>query len=310
MKLATYRQADRVSFGAVDGETILDIPQALPEGPATLLAALQAGPGALRRIESALTKGTPRLAQAEVELLAPLPAPPKVIGIAVNYAEHHREWERGAALPDDPRRTTTPRPFLMPATAITGPNTEIPWPAYSEQIDYEVELAVVIGAPAQCVSPAEVTQFIAGYTIANDISARSVTFTDGRSERPKDEFFDWLVGKWADGFCPIGPVLVTADEIADPMNLAIELSVNGQTRQSANTSQMIFNVYELVSFASHVMTLSPGDLIATGTPSGVAKATGRYLAAGDTITCRIEGIGELTNTLGPRPEQFYRPCRC
>jgi 2-keto-4-pentenoate hydratase/2-oxohepta-3-ene-1,7-dioic acid hydratase in catechol pathway len=309
MKLATYRQAGRVSFGTVQGEAILDIPRLLPDGPATLLEALQAGPGALRRIESAVAKGGPRVAMREVELLAPLPAPPKVIGIAVNYAEHHREWERGAALPEDPSRTTTPRPFLMPTTAVTGPDTEIPWPAYSEQIDYEVELAVVIGAPAQCISPAEAAQFIAGYTIANDISARSVTFADGRAERPKDEFYDWLAGKWADGFCPMGPVLVTAEEIADPMNLAIELSVNGQARQSANTSQMIFDIYELVSFLSHLMTLTPGDVIATGTPSGVAKASGRYLAAGDVITCRIEGIGELTNTLGRRPGQFYRPCR-
>jgi len=232
-----------------------------------------------------------------------------LLGLAVNYLEHHRELARGADMPTDPAATTTPRPFLMPTTAVAHPGDEIPWPRTSEQIDYEIELAMVIGRKGKDISPQAAGGHIAGYTIANDISARSVTFAQGRAARPKDEFFDWLHGKWADGFCPLGPWLVTADEIGDANDLELELTVNGVTRQKARTSMMIFDVPRVVSFCSHLMTLLPGDVIATGTPSGVAAATGAYLAAGDVITCRIEKIGELTNTLGPRPKSFYTPCR-
>ncbi|MGB2820355.1 MAG: fumarylacetoacetate hydrolase family protein, partial [Phycisphaerae bacterium] len=243
-----------------------------------------------------------------LRLLAPLPAPPKLIGLAVNYAEHHVECNRGGALPEDPKLHTTPRPFLMPATAVAAPNSEIPWPGYSRDIDYEIELAVVIGLPARQVTPAEAAGCIAGYTIANDVSARSVTHAEGRAERPKDAFFDWLHGKWADGFCPLGPWVVTADEVPDPQDLELELTVNGETRQKSSTAHMIFTVDELVAFLSQIMTLVPGDVIATGTPSGVGMATGKLLTGGETITCRIERIGELTNTLAMPPEAFYTPC--
>ena len=133
----------------------------------------------------------------------------------------------------------------MPGTVITGPDTEISWPAFSEQIDYEVELAVVIGKSAKCISPPEALDYVAGYTIANDVSARSVTFKENRKERPWDEFFDWLGGKWADGFLPLGPYIVTADEIEDVQNLNLRLTVNGQVRQNASTSQMIFTVADI-----------------------------------------------------------------
>jgi 2-keto-4-pentenoate hydratase/2-oxohepta-3-ene-1,7-dioic acid hydratase in catechol pathway len=243
-----------------------------------------------------------------VRLLAPIPHPPKLIGLAVNYSEHHRETNRGQDFPPNPKHTTTPRPFIMPATAVAAPGAEIPWPAYSRQIDHEIELAVVIGATAKRVTAEQASGCIAGYTIANDISARSVTFAQGRGPRPKDDFFDWLHGKWADGFCPLGPYLVTADEVGDPGNLQMELTVNGQTRQKAGTSEMVFNVYEIVAFCSHIMTLLPGDVIATGTPSGVGMATGLFLRGGDVITCAIEKLGKLTNTLGPEPKEFYTPC--
>ena len=321
MKLATFehRGAGRgdapapaapagSAFGVVTDGGLRDVRALWPDGPVSLLAALRAGRPALQRIADLAAGSAPTIPLAEVRLLAPIPEPPKVLGLAVNYAAHHRESSQ-QALPDDPRLTTTPRPFLMPATAICGPGDEIPWPAYSKTIDYEVELAVVIGRTAKCVSPDAARDCIAGYTIANDISARTAAHAEGRTPRDKDAFFDWLHSKWADGFCPTGPWLVTADEIADPGSLDIELTVNGQTRQQANTSQMIFSVYELVSFISHLTTLVPGDLIATGTPSGVGMTTGAYLQAGDAITCRIEKIGELTNTLGPAPQTFYTPCR-
>lgn len=308
MKLATYVHNGTQSFGVVTDAGIVDVPAAWADGPGSVLAALQAGEDTLTRIAGLAAAAEQFIDPASVQLLAPIPTPPKVIGLAVNYVAHHNELDRGKDMPDHPRNTTTPRPFIMPGTAVIGPDAEIPWPATSRQIDYEVELAVVIGSTAKCVAPDEARACIAGYTIANDVSARSVTHSAGRAERPKDAFFDWLHGKWADGFCPQGPWLVTADEIADPDRLDLELTVNGETRQKANTAQMIFDVDRIVSFVSQLMTLVPGDVIATGTPSGVGAATGTFLAGGDVIACRIEGIGELTNTLGPEPDAFYEPC--
>ncbi|MGA2265561.1 MAG: fumarylacetoacetate hydrolase family protein [Phycisphaerae bacterium] len=309
MKLATYIFRGTPSFGIVTERGICDAPACWPDGPASILEALEGGGAAMRQLAELPARCENFIPLADVRLLAPIPNPPKLLGLAVNYLEHHRELDRGQDMPDDPKLTTTPRPFLMPATAVANPGDEIPWPAYSRQIDYEIELAVVIGSRAKDVSPQAAGHHIAGYTIANDVSARSATFAQGRAQRPRDEFFDWLHGKWADGFCPLGPWLVTADEMGDVRDLELELTVNGATRQKARTSAMIFDAYETVSFCSHLMTLLPGDVIATGTPSGVGAADGRFLAAGDVITCRIEKIGELTNTLGKPPKSFYTPCR-
>ena len=246
-----------------------------------------------------------------IKLLAPIPRPGKLLALAGNYGEHIKEasLKRGfnLGLSDAKKQTTVPRPFLKPSTTIIGQDDKIPWPAYSEQIDYELELAVVIGKRAKCVEAKEAIGCVAGYTIANDVSARSVTFKNGRAERPWDDFYDWLAGKWADGFCPTGPYLVTADEIPDVQNLQMELKVNGETRQKANTNQMIYPVADIVSFLSFLMTLEPGDMILTGTPAGVAVATGRFLQSGDVIECKIENLGILKNTLSQKPDSFYKP---
>jgi 2-keto-4-pentenoate hydratase/2-oxohepta-3-ene-1,7-dioic acid hydratase in catechol pathway len=309
MKLVTYTRDGKTSFGVLTGEDIFDIPSAWPDGPGDVVDALSRGPEALKELDRrADSPRARRLRPQDVRMLAPITRPPKLMGIAVNYVEHHREFDRGRDLPDDPANTTTPRPFLMPHTALAATGDEIPWPSVSEEIDYEVELAVVIGREAKDIDPADADAVIAGYTIANDISARSMTHAEGRSQRPKDPFFDWLHGKWHDRFCPLGPCIVSADEIPDPQKLRLTLSVNGETRQDAVTDQMIFSVRELVAFASRLMTLTPGDVIATGTPSGVGKATGKLLQPGDRIVGEIEGIGQLVNTMGPRPDEFYRPC--
>ena len=308
MKLATYVHDGAESYGVVTDAGILPASGLWPDGPASVLELLRAGPDAVGHLAEQASTAGQAIPLAHVTLLAPIPQPPKAIGLAVNYVAHHNELQRPADMPDAPRQTTTPRPFIMPTTAVTGPGAEIPWPAYSRQIDYEIELAVVIGRTAKGVTPGDALDYVGGYTIANDVSARSVTHTDGRAARPKDAFFDWLHGKWADGFMPTGPYLVTPDEIPDPNDLELELTVNGQTRQNANTSLMIFPVGEIVAFLSEIMTLTPGDIIATGTPSGVGMADGRYLEPGDAITCRIENIGEMTNTLGAPPETFYAPC--
>ena len=309
MKLATYLHGDEQSFGIVTAGGICPLSDCWPDGPASVLELLQAGPEALSKAES-LASACPRpVPIGEAALLAPLPNPPKVFGLAGNYVKHIQESNLAKGLTTSPATDTTPRPFIMPSTCITGPNAEIPWPSYSRQIDFEIELAIVIGSRCKCVTAEEAREHIVGYTIANDISARSTTFAEGRSQRPWDEFYDWLNGKWSDSFCPIGPYVVTADEVGDPTDLQLELTVNGETRQSESTASMIFDVYEIVSFVSHITTLTPGDLIATGTPSGVGMGDGRYLAGGDVITCRIERIGEITNTIGPAPAKFYTPCK-
>jgi 2-keto-4-pentenoate hydratase/2-oxohepta-3-ene-1,7-dioic acid hydratase in catechol pathway len=275
MKLVTYSRNQSVSCGILADDRIIDIPALWPgpNPPRTVIQILKKGPAGLeklRRLAESPDVATPLDA---VKLLAPIPRPPKIIALAGNYAKHD----------------------------------QIPWPPYSETIDYEIELAVVIGKNAKCVGTRDASDYIAGYTIANDISARTVTFKRNRLERPWDDFYDWLNGKWADGFCPMGPCLLTADEVRDVHNLNLTLKVNDSVRQNANTEQMIYTVPDIVSFLSHLMTLEPGDIIATGTPAGVALATGDFLQPGDRIDATIEKLGTLTNTLGQRPEEFYVP---
>jgi len=309
MKLITYLRNRVVSCGVLTGEGIMDIPSAWqgPNPPRTIKDVLERGEACFRKL-AGLAKAADILTPLEsVKLLAPIPRAGKAIGLAGNYVEHIKEAGLKLGLSDSPRKTTVPRPFLMPPTVVIGPDEEIRWPAYSDKIDYELELAVVIGKEAKCVKPDDALNCVAGYTIANDVSARSVTFAKNRDRRPWDEFYDWLNGKWADGFLPMGPYLLTADEIPDVQNLEMTLAVNGEVRQKANTSDMIYPVAEVVSFLSHIMTLEAGDVIATGTPSGVGLATGNYLQPGDKIECKIEKLGTLTNTLGQKPEKFYEP---
>jgi 2-keto-4-pentenoate hydratase/2-oxohepta-3-ene-1,7-dioic acid hydratase in catechol pathway len=309
MKLVTYRKRNSVSCGVLLDNGILDIPSVWqgPNPPRSIKQILHRGPECLEKIANLVNSTDILVSTDSVRFLAPIPQPGKVIALAGNYAEHIKEAGLKLGLSDSPRRTTVPRPFLMPPTVVIGPDEEIPWPAYSQEIDYEIELAVIIGKKAKLVKPDNAPDYMAGYIIVNDISARSVTFAKNRAERPWDEFYDWLNGKWADGFLPMGPYLVTADEIENVQNLDMTLTVNGKVRQNANTSQMIYPVADIVSFLSRIMTLEPGDIIATGTPAGVAIATGRFLQPGDRIECTIEKIGTLTNTLGPKPDKFYEP---
>jgi 2-keto-4-pentenoate hydratase/2-oxohepta-3-ene-1,7-dioic acid hydratase in catechol pathway len=302
-----------VSCGVVTAHGVVDIPGSWdgPDAPRSVKAILERGTECLETLRGLSEAAGEAIALESVTLLAPLPCPGKLLALAGNYAEHIKEasLERGfeLGLSDSPRQTTTPRPFLMPTSVVSGPGDIVPWPVYSQEIDYELELAVVMGKRAKCVTADDAMDCVAGYTIGNDISARSVTFTAGRGERAWDEFYDWLNGKWADGFFPMGPWLVTKDEIADVQNLGMTLKVNGVVRQDANTGQMIYPVADIVSFLSHLTTLEPGDVISTGTPSGVGIATGKFLEGGDTIECTIEGLGTLTNTLAERPKAFYEP---
>lgn len=231
-----------------------------------------------------------RHALSQVTVLAPLPVPRKnVFCVGRNYAEHIAEGDR--AQKQAVGVTEHPVYFTKPPTCVVGPNAKVPiFPSVSESIDYEVELTAVIGKPGRNIAKANGFEHIFGYTIINDITARDV------QRRHGGQYFK---GKAFDGSCPVGPWIVTADAIDDPHNLAISLTVNGETRQNGNTRSMIFDIPTLIASLSEGLTLEPGDLIATGTPSGVGYAMEPpcFLKHGDTVVCLIESIGELENTL-------------
>lgn len=313
MKLVSYNRNGGKSLGVLTEKGIIDIPSAWagPNPPKSILEVLQRD--CLTKIKDLAQTSEIAIPVDDVKILSPIARPGKILALAGNFGEHIKEAsiKRGfnLGLSDAQKQTTVPRPFLKPSTTVIGPDDQIPWPAYSEQIDYEIELAVVIGKTAKCIETGDALDYVAGYMIANDVSARSVTFKDGRQQRPWDEFYDWLAGKWADGFCPMGPYLVTTDEIKDVQNLKMELKVNGEIRQNANTAQMIYPVADVVSFLSFIMTLEAGDVILTGTPAGVAVATGNFLKPGDQIECRIENLGILKPPLGSKPAEFYKPLK-
>ena len=303
MKLITFKKDTKISCGVLTDNGIIDLTGKFH----SVKQIIAGGSETLKKIQANVNSCKKFIPLTDVKLLAPIPNPGKIFGLAGNYAKHIIEAGLKLGLSESPHSTTVPRPFLMPDSVIANPDDVIDWPVYSKEIDYEIELCVVIGKTAKCISPEKAKEYIAGFTIANDISARSTTFAAGRAKRPWDEFYDWLGGKWADGFLPIGPCIITADEIGNPQNLQMTLKVNDELRQNASTSDMIFNVYEIVSFMSHITTLAPGDIIATGTPEGVGMATGNFLKTGDKIECQIEKIGILTNMLGKKPETFYQP---
>lgn len=218
--------------------------------------------------------------RARARLCAPVPRPGKIVGVARNYPAHAAE--RGSpAAPEEPAL------FLKAPSAVIGPEDEIRLPAASSRVDFEGELAVVIGRRARGVLTDAALSHVAGYCAANDVSAR-----DYQNERGQH-----FIGKSCDSFAPLGPVLVTADEIPDPQSLAIRTAVSGEVFQSASTKEMIFPIAELIAFVSRLMTLEPGDVLLTGTPAGVgaARKPPRYLRDGDVVDIEIENVGRLRN---------------
>jgi 2-keto-4-pentenoate hydratase/2-oxohepta-3-ene-1,7-dioic acid hydratase in catechol pathway len=225
--------------------------------------------------------GHTAIRRERVKLLAPLDRPGKIIAVGRNYAEHARE--NNAELPRSPIL------FAKFPTTLNDPDAPLKWSAaLTQQVDYEAELAVVIGKTARRVSQDDALNYVFGYTCGNDVTARDLQFGDGQ----------WVRGKSLDSFCPLGPVLATTDEIPDPQTLAIRCILNGQVMQESNTHEMIFGVAFLVSFCSQAFTLEPGDVIMTGTPSGVGhfRQPPVYLKNGDTVAIEIDGIGRLVNS--------------
>ena len=228
-----------------------------------------------------------------LRILAPLLQPGKVLAVAANYQEHVKE---GGGQARD-QTTATPRLFLKPDTAITGPDAPVVLNPITHQLDWEVEIAAVIGRRAQTVSVESALDHVFGYATSNDISARSLDLGVTRDGEAWTGFFDWLEGKWLDGSAPIGPYLVTTDEVPDPQDLELTLELNGQVMQRGSSTDMVHTVAELVSFSSRLMTLNPGDLILTGTPSGVGATTGVFLKPGDSMVAEVQGLGSLTTPI-------------
>lgn len=230
-----------------------------------------------------------------VQLLAPIARPDKIFLLAGNYAAHVQEGGEDIALE---RAITFPYVFMKPLTALNHPGADVVIPAVSpDHVDWEAELGIIIGRACKGVSEAEALDFVAGYTVVNDVSDRKYRPNPGREERPKDGFFDWLHGKWHDGFCPMGPCAVAATTIPNPQTLPVQLRVNGELKQDGSTAQQVYPVAAVIAFIARSVTLMPGDIISTGTPAGVGMTTGTFLKPGDVVEVSIEGIGVLVNRM-------------
>jgi 2-keto-4-pentenoate hydratase/2-oxohepta-3-ene-1,7-dioic acid hydratase in catechol pathway len=232
---------------------------------------------------------------ADVKLEPPIRRPGKIVCLAGNYRAHITESGFVAPAGTD---LFTQQLFLKPATCITGDSDPILLDKPNVMVGWETELAVVIGKRGRHIDPDHAYEYVFGYTILNDVSERRLNAQiENRTKREMDGFLDWLAGKWFDSFAPCGPWIVTADEIPDPQDLEIKLTVNGQIRQQGNTRDMIFKVPEQLAYISSIMTLEPGDIISTGTPVGAGIAGDSSLRDQDELVCEIEHIGTLRNTV-------------
>jgi len=233
------------------------------------------------------------ISTTDVQLLVTVPRPNKLFLLAGNYGAHIEEGGEKARQ----REETFPYVFMKPpTTTLTDPGMPICIPSNSPNyIDWELELAVVIGAEAKNVNEADALDVVAGYTVVNDVSNRKFRPNPARKERPKDAFFDWLHGKWFDSFCPCGPCMLSADAVANPQTMKLLLKVNGDVKQDGSTAAQIFPVAAVIEFLSGIVTLEPGDIISTGTPSGVGNSSGTYLKPGDVVEATIDPIGTLVS---------------
>jgi 2,4-didehydro-3-deoxy-L-rhamnonate hydrolase len=289
LKLVTYLDG-HPRAGVVVEDRVVDLSEKFD----SVQALIEEGNPALEEARSLLAKANPEADVAEIDLRAPIPHPRRnVFCMGWNYLTHFEEGQ-GRRGDDQEELPEYPTFFDKPTTTVIGPYDDIPFDRdFSEKMDYEAELAVVIGRAGRSIPAAEATDHIFGYTIANDVTARDVQRRHGGQ---------WLKGKGMDGSCPLGPWIVTADEIPDPQNLPIQCHVNGVQKQNSNTSFMVFPVSRLIEELSLAMTLLPGDILLTGTPEGVgyARTPPEYLAPGDEVTVTVANIGSITNRVVAR----------
>ena len=287
MKLVTFTHNHETRIGAVVDGFVVD-GKNNTRIPATMLEFLSAGSGVLDAMQRQIDSGNDRIALDQVTLLAPVPRPGKYLGISLNYNDHIEET--GLDKPEYPSF------FTKQSTCVIGPGDAIHRPKVSDKLDYEGELAFVIGTHCRHVPVDKAHQVIAGFTIANDVSVRDWQF---RSPT-------FTLGKSFDTHGPLGPWIVTADEISDPHNLNLKTWIDDELRQNSNTRHMIFNCYEMIAYLSQAMTLEPGDVISTGTPGGVGvkmKPRG-YMLPGQTARIEIESIGTLVNPVIEEPDDL------
>ena len=304
MRLVSFYTPDGIGFGIADGDKVVDLqnnPQApgvlRDEKPRSVLDFLTLGEPAIdaaaETAARSLKAGNSVCDLDGLHLAAPVPRPGKLLALAGNYGEHLRESGHEWA----EKELTTPRLFMKPATCVTGPYDPILYPANANCIDWEGELAIVMGKRARSVKASDAMEYIAGYTVMDDVSERTLKVEVTREERDGNKWFDWLNGKWFDTFAPMGPCLTLRDDVPDVHALSLQTRVNGELKQDANTGQMIFGVDELVEWTTRWITLEPGDVISTGTPAGVGSASGTFLKPGDVVEIEIETLGAIRNTV-------------
>lgn len=317
MKLVTYSYKKQTAVGAVvaDDAIVIDLAaadRALARKESRkahpflgdMIDLLEAGGKGIQAARKAMKAGLERLGDSpkadgkssyplsRVKLRAPVPRPPKVFCLAGNYRDHIEEGGGKIAVQD----RQTPRVFMKPpSTTVIGPGDRILIPPVARAIDWEGELAVVIGRKAKGVKAKDALKYVAGYTVMNDVSERQLLIKKRTESRPRDRWFDWLNGKWLDTFGPQGPWIVTKDEIPDPQDLEISTYVNGEMKQHNSTSKMLYPIVKVIEYISTVITLEPGDLISTGTISGVGATTGEFLKPGDEVAVEVSRVGRLSN---------------
>ena len=290
MKLVTFTHGGTTRIGAIVAEEVVDVSGHGRDVPHDMLTFLAQGETVLDQARAVCASGRGRLALADVRLEAPLQRPPKILAVGLNYRDHIEET--GLPMP------VVPMIFNKQSTAVTSPQGDIYLPRESEQLDYEGEFAVVIGRYCRHVPKNRAREVIAGYTIVNDVSVR-----DWQRRVPT-----FTMGKSWDTHCPLGPWITTADEVGDPHALELKTWVNGELRQHSNTSQLLFNAFDLVEHLTTAFTLEPGDIISTGTPGGVAVAMKppKWLKPGDVVKIAIDKLGEIENRVIAEPEGTVR----
>ena len=286
MKLARYTHEGITTIGAVHGDRVIPLSALDASAPTTIREVLAAGPSLLQRLTLALKDAPAGVPLAAVTLQAPIPDAQKYLAIGMNYHDHAEEAAR-AGVPVPKNQLW----FNKQVTCITGPFDPIYKPRVSEKMDYEAEMGVVIGKRCRYVSAEDARHVVGGYFVANDVTARDWQF--------KSPTF--TLGKSFDSHGPIGPWITTADDIADPHALEMKLWVNGELRQQASTGGMIYDIWQQIEELSQVMTLEPGDLIATGTCANVGIALGKFLQPGDVVKVEIERLGHIENRVEPEP---------